>query len=56
MFATVVTFVLIAGPFGYSSVCDKCGASRDTTEWKFPLTDFTVFTYSTESGIDALRI
>jgi hypothetical protein len=50
IFATVLTFTVIAGPFGYSSVCGKCGASRHTTDWQLPLTDFTVFTHSTESA------
>jgi hypothetical protein len=54
--ATVFTFTLITGPFGYSSVCDKCGASRHTTDWQLPLTDLTVFTYSTESDSPLSRV
>lgn len=49
VFATVLTFTFIGRPFRYSSVCDKCGALRHTTDWRFPLTRVTVFTYSTES-------
>jgi hypothetical protein len=47
--ATAATFTFIGDPFGYFSVCDRCGALRRTTEWKLPLSEFTVFTRSVES-------
>jgi hypothetical protein len=47
--ATAATFTFTGDPFGYLSVCDRCGASRRTTKWKLPLTEFTVFTRSVES-------
>ena len=48
-FATALTFTLIAGPFGYASVCDKCGALRSTADWQLAWTQFTVSTHSTQS-------
>lgn len=47
--ATVATFTFIGDPFRYSSVCDRCGAFRRTTNWKLPLTEFTAFSHSSES-------
>jgi hypothetical protein len=47
--ATLATFHAVVDPFSYYSICDRCGAFRRTTDWKLPLTDFTVFTRSTES-------
>ena len=37
-----------AGPFRYSSVCNRCGAVRQTTERQFPRTHFTFFSRSVE--------
>jgi len=36
------------GRFGFSSVCSRCGAIQDTTEWQIPLTSVTVFKLSSE--------
>ncbi len=47
--AIAVTAILIAGPFGYHSVCDQCGLSRQTVNWQLPFTECTFFTRSTES-------
>lgn len=52
----LVTFTLISGPFGYSSVCDRCGALRRTTNWQLPLTEFTVFSSSTEADTPLSRV
>lgn len=49
VFATLLTFTLIIGRFGFYSVCDQCGALRHTTDWQLPLTSLTVFSHSTES-------
>lgn len=40
---------MISGAFRYFSVCDQCGALRQTTEWQIPGSSFTAFTHSTES-------
>lgn len=47
-FIAVCVGVLLAGsvwlgPFHYSSVCQKCGAIRDATDWQIPLTSITLF-------------
>ena len=34
------------GTFGYSSVCNRCGAVRQTTEWQIPRTSIPVFSRS----------
>jgi hypothetical protein len=47
--ASLVTLTVVSGPFDYSSVCDRCGALRRTSDWELPFTEFTVFTQSTES-------
>jgi hypothetical protein len=54
--ATVATFTFIGDPFGYFSVCDRCGALRRTTDWKLPLTEFTAFSRSTESDSPLSRV
>lgn len=36
------------GAFGFSSVCTRCGAIRDSTEWQIPLTRITIFRTSSE--------
>jgi hypothetical protein len=36
------------GAFGFSSVCTRCGAIRETTEWQIPLTSINVFQHSSE--------
>ena len=47
--ATLAAFTLMSGPFGYFSVCDRCGALRRTTNWQIPSTSLTFFTHSTET-------
>ena len=47
--ASLITFTLVRGKFGYVSVCDRCGALRKTTEWQVPSTSLPVFRRSTES-------
>src|SRR5215204_6449400 len=54
--ATVVTLALMMGPFGYTSVCNRCGALRSTTEWQLPMTSLTVFRSSTESESPLSRV
>ncbi len=57
--ATVVlvfAFAFIFGAFTYSSICDKCGATRHATDWRIPLTDITVFTRSTVSDSPLSRV
>lgn len=53
LFAVVATLAsfptLIPSPFDYSSVCDRCGALRNTTDWQIPMAEFTLFSHSTES-------
>jgi hypothetical protein len=36
------------GAFGFTSVCSRCGAIQDTTEWQIPLTSITLFRHSSE--------
>lgn len=36
------------GAFGFSSICTRCGAIRDTTDWQIPLTSVTLFRTSSE--------
>lgn len=55
-FATLVVFTLIESPFGYFSVCGRCGSVRSTTDWKLPFSDFTVFTQSAESETPLSRV
>lgn len=54
--ATTVTFTLIAGPFGYASVCDKCGAVRHSRDWQLPGTEVTIFTLSKELDSPLSRV
>lgn len=54
--AAGLTFTLMAGPFRYLSVCDRCGASRLTADWQLPLTSFTVFSRSTEKESPLSRV
>jgi len=53
LFAVVATLAsfptLIPSPFDCSSVCDRCGALRNTTDWQIPMAEFTLFSHSTES-------
>lgn len=48
----VVALLLVGsaffGEFGFSSVCTRCGAIRDTTEWQIPLTRIPMFRTSSE--------
>jgi hypothetical protein len=48
--AIAALVVLIAsatfGSFGYSSVCGRCGAIRETEEWQIPLTSIAIFRHS----------
>ena len=53
---SLVTFTVVSGPFDYSSVCDRCGALRHTTDWELPFTEFTVFSQSTESSSPLSRL
>jgi hypothetical protein len=43
-----LTVSALFGRFGFVSVCGRCGAIRDTTEWQIPLTSLTVFRLSSE--------
>ncbi len=38
--------ILTSGAFSYASVCDRCGAIRQTTEWQMPRTRFAFFSHS----------
>jgi hypothetical protein len=38
--------VAFFGAFGYSSVCSRCGAVRQTTEWQIPCTSIPIFSRS----------
>lgn len=42
----LISCILVSGRFAYSSVCDRCGAVRQTTEWQIPATSFAVFSHS----------
>ena len=48
--ATLVLLGLAAafGRFSFTSVCSRCGAIRDTTEWQVPMTRISVFSHSSE--------
>ena len=48
--AAIITLVAAAlfGAFSFTSVCSRCGAIRDTTEWQIPMTSITVFSHSSE--------
>lgn len=39
----ILVLSAIAGRFGSTSVCDRCGAIRETTEWQVPFTRKTLF-------------
>jgi len=41
-----LTVSALFGRFGFTSVCSRCGAIRDTTDWQIPLTSITVFSLS----------
>jgi hypothetical protein len=41
-------FVVLGGPFGYFSICDRCGARRDTVVWEFPFSHFRIYSRSQE--------
>jgi hypothetical protein len=42
----LVGCILTSGAFRYLSVCDRCGAIRQTTEWQIPRTRFAFFSHS----------
>ena len=44
--ATLAAAILCGEPFAYYSVCDVCGAMRNTWDWRTPLTELTVFSRS----------
>ena len=50
--ACLVTITLVAsalfGAFRFTSVCSRCGAIQDTTEWQIPLTSFTLFSHASD--------
>jgi hypothetical protein len=46
---TLATLTFVSGPFGYMSVCDRCGALRHTTDWMLPFTEIKIYTHQTES-------
>ena len=39
-------YILASGAFRYASVCDRCGAIRQTTEWQIPHTSFAILSRS----------
>ena len=43
-----LTASALFGRFSFTSVCSRCGAIRDTTEWQIPLTSVTLFRLSSE--------
>ncbi len=47
-FIVLASLVAWSGPFGWSSVCDRCGAGRWTQEWQVPRTEIPLFALSTE--------
>jgi hypothetical protein len=53
--AIISYFIYVSGPFRFSSVCERCGAIRYTTEWQFPGTRWTVLARSTESETPVSR-
>lgn len=46
--AVGLTVTALFGRFGFTSVCSRCGAIRETTDWQIPLTSLTVFSHSSE--------
>ncbi|MBL9168524.1 MAG: hypothetical protein JNN07_12345 [Verrucomicrobiales bacterium] len=48
--AALAAWGVIAYPFRYSSVCDRCGEVRHTTEWMLPFSDFTLLSHSAQSN------
>jgi hypothetical protein len=40
--------IVFFGAFRFASVCGRCGAIRETTEWQIPLTRLTIFRQSSE--------
>lgn len=50
MVAALAAFGVIAYPFRYSSVCDRCGELRHTTEWMLPFSDLTLGSHSAQSN------
>ena len=54
--AILAAFAHLYGRFGYTSVCDRCGALRETTQWQVPFTDITLFERSTESDSALSRV
>jgi hypothetical protein len=51
----LAVLALCLAPFGYSSVCCKCGAIRSTTEWQIRRTEFRVFQWSSETETPVSR-
>lgn len=44
--AALGIYVAFFGAFGYSSVCSRCGAVRQTTEWQIPRTSIPILSRS----------
>jgi hypothetical protein len=44
----LIALMIFLDPFRSCSVCDRCGLLLFTTNWQLPLTEFNVFSYSSE--------
>ncbi len=44
----IISYNLLLDPFGYESVCMKCGQIKSIREWSLPFSDFIVYRSSSE--------
>ncbi len=54
--ALLIYLAITAGSFRYQSVCDKCGAIKNSTDWNIPFTSWCLFTQANEAETELSRV